>query len=110
MAKTVDSFSTIEDLRLKHNEVALDVGDISGLNTTRRGNLTEAVNSINEREFFFQEFVYTNTTTNQTSITGADAQGNTLRFRKDRIQVFVRGEHLFEGLDYEALSQNSDGT
>ena len=110
MAKTVDSFSTIEDLRLKHNEVALDVGDISGLNTTRRGNLTEAVNSINEREFFFQEFVYTNTTTNQTSITGADAQGNTLRFRKDRIQVFVRGEHLFEGLDYEALNPNSDGS
>ena len=110
MAKTVDSFSTIEDLRLKHNEVALDVGDISGLNTTRRSNLTEAVNSINEREFFFQEFVYTNTTTNQVTITGADAQGNTLRFRKDRIQVFVRGEHLFEGLDYEALNPNSDGS
>ncbi len=110
MAKTVDSFSTIEDLRLKHNEVALDVGDITGLNTTRRGNLTEAVNSINEREFFFQEFVYTNTTTNQVTISGADAQGNTLRFRKDRIQVFVRGEHLFEGLDYEALNQNSDGS
>ena len=110
MAKTVDSFSTIEDLRLKHNEVALDVGDITGLNTTRRGNLTEAVNSINEREFFFQEFVYTNTTTNQVTISGADAQGNTLRFRKDRIQVFVRGEHLFEGLDYEALNPNSDGS
>ena len=88
MAKTVDSFSTIEDLRLKHNEVALDVGDISGLNTTRRSNLTEAVNSINEREFFFQEFVYTGTT-NQVTFEGADTQQNTLTFRKDRIQVFV---------------------
>ena len=109
MAKTVDSFSTIEDLRLKHNEVALDVGDISGLNTTRRSNLTEAVNSINEREFFFQEFVYTGTT-NQVTFEGADTQQNTLTFRKDRIQVFVRGEHLFEGVDYEVINQNSDGS
>ena len=109
MAKTVDSFSTIEDLRLQHNEVALDVGDISGLNTTRRSNLTEAVNSINEREFFFQEFVYTGSL-NQQEFTGADAQGNSLRFRKDRIQVFVRGEHLFEGVDYEVLDPNSDGS
>ena len=109
MAKTVDSFSTIEDLRLNHNQVAMDVGDISGLNTTRRSNLTEAVNSINEREFFFQEFVYTGTL-NQEEFTGADVQGNSLRFRKDRIQVFVRGEHLFEGVDYEVLDQNSDGS
>ena len=36
MAKTVDTFSTIEDFRKKYNELAIDVGDKSGLRTKQR--------------------------------------------------------------------------
>ena len=44
------------------------------------------------------------------TFTGNDNVGNLLKFRDDRIQVFVRGEHLIEGIDYVISNQNSDGT
>lgn len=110
MAKTVDAFSTIEELRLKHNEVAVDLGDIGGLNTPRQDNLVSALNSVNEKDFFFQEFVFVVSTQGDDDFSGNDNQGNLLKFRKDRIQVFVRGEHLLEGVDYSVVNQNSDGT
>ena len=110
MAKTVDAFSTIEELRLKHNEVAVDLGDIGGLSTPRQDNLVSALNSVNEKDFFFQEFVFVVDTQGDDDFSGNDNQGNLLKFRKDRIQVFVRGEHLLEGVDYSVVNQNSDGT
>ena len=57
MAKTVDNFSTIENFRQTYNELATDVGTISGLQTPRQGNLVDALNSVNEKDFFFQEFI-----------------------------------------------------
>ncbi len=110
MAKTVDNFSTIEDFRLKYNELATDVGDISGLQTPRSGNLTDALNSVNEKDFFFQEFIYRVTSNNEVNFNGLDEFANTLKFRKDRIQVFVNGKHLIEDIDYVISNQNSDGT
>tara|TARA_E500000178_G_scaffold2696_2_gene2868 strand:- start:431 stop:2200 length:1770 start_codon:yes stop_codon:yes gene_type:complete len=110
MAKTVDNFSTIEDFRLKYNELATDVGDISGLQTPRSGNLTDALNSVNEKDFFFQEFIYRVTSNNEVNFSGLDEFANTLKFRKDRIQVFVNGKHLIEDIDYVISNQNSDGT
>ena len=103
MAKTVDTFSTIEDFRVRYNELATDVGDKSGLRTQQTGTIIDAVNSIEDKSFFFQEFIY-NVTSSQTVFNGDDAFDNSLSFRRDRIQVFhIDGgvsKHLLEGNDY----------
>ena len=57
MAKTVDQFSTLENFRNRYNDLAIDVGDISGLRTDVQGNLIDAINSIEDKTFFYQEFL-----------------------------------------------------
>lgn len=109
MAKTVDQFSTIEEFRQNFNEVALDLGDVSGLRTTNKDNLVDAMNSLQDKAFFFQEYIYTGTL-NQVVFTGNDNFQNELKFRDNRIQVFVRDEHLNESTDYSISGNNSDGT
>ena len=49
MAKTVDQFSTIEDFRQKYNELAIDVGDKSGLRTTSSATVIDALNSLEDK-------------------------------------------------------------
>ena len=111
MAKTVDTFSTIEDFRVKYNELATDVGDKSGLRTQQTGTIIDAVNSIEDKSFFFQEFIY-NVTSSQTVFNGDDAFENSLLFRRDRIQVFhIDGgvsKHLLEGNDYSIASPDGN--
>lgn len=109
MAKTVDAFSTIEELRLRHNEVAVDLGDVSGLRTTNKDNLVDAMNSLQDKAFFFQEYIYDGTL-NQIIFTGDDRFGNTLEFRDNRIQVFVRDEHLAETVDYNISGAGTNNT
>ena len=109
MAKTVDQFSTLENFRTKHNELALDFGDISGLRTDVKNNIVDALNSIEDKTFFYQEFLYT-ATSSQTAFTGNDAFSNDLVFKKDRIQVYKNGSLLRVGDDYTLASQQSDGT
>jgi len=99
MAKTVNQFSTIEDFRKKYNELAIDVGDKSGLRTTNSSTLVDAVNSLEDKSFFFQEFVYV-ATAGQTVFTGDDSFNNSLEFRANRIQVFKNAQHLIEGTDF----------
>ena len=99
MAKTVDQFSTIEDFRQKYNELAIDVGDKSGLRTTSSATVIDALNSLEDKSFFFQEFVYV-ATAGQTVFSGDDSFGNSLEFRSNRIQVFKNAEHLVEGDDF----------
>jgi len=99
MAKTVNQFSTIEDFRKKYNELAIDVGDKSGLRTTNSSTLVDAVNSLEDKSFFFQEFVYI-ATAGQTVFTGDDSFNNSLEFRANRIQVFKNTQHLIEGTDF----------
>ena len=108
MAKTVDQFGTIEDFRTRYNELAVDVGDKSGLRTTDSSTLVDALNSLEDKSFFFQEFVYT-ATASQTTFTGADTQGNTLKIRKDRLQVFKNGVHQIEGTDYTITGGDAQG-
>lgn len=111
MAKTVDTFSTIEDFRVKYNELATDVGDKSGLRTQKTGTIIDAVNSIEDKSFFFQEFIYDVTST-QTVFNGNDAFQNSLLFRRDRIQVFhIDGgvsKHLLEGNDYSIATPDGN--
>ena len=116
MAKTVDNFSTIEDFRKTYNELAFDVGDISGLrDALKSGNndtLVDAVNVLEDKQFFFQEFVYAVGTggvvAGQASFSGADAFGNSLIYKDEKIQVFKNEDHLRENIDY--IVSGSTGT
>jgi len=108
MAKTVDQFSTIEDFRKRYNELAVDVGDKTGLRTTSTGTIVDALNSLEDKSFFFQEFVYT-ASAGQTTFTGLDSADNPLRMRKDRIQVFKNGVHLIEGTNFNITGADAEG-
>ena len=55
MAKTVDQFSTLENFRTRYNDLAIDVGDISGLRTDVQGNIIDAINSIEDKTFFYKK-------------------------------------------------------
>ena len=99
MAKLVDQFSTLEDFRKTFNEVSTDVGDVGGLRTTSTNTLVDAVNSIEDKSFFFQEFVFI-ATSGQQVFSGADSFGNTLEFKKDRLQVYVERDHQIKDDDY----------
>ena len=111
MAKTVDNFATIEDFRTTYNELAFDVGEVSGLRdglkTGNNGTLVDAVNVLEDKQFFFQEFVFV-ASTNQTQFTGNDEFVNDLIFVKDKIQVFKNERHLIEDVDF--IISNPTGT
>ena len=110
-AKTVDNFATIEDFRTTYNELAFDVGEVSGLRdglkTGNNGTLVDAVNVLEDKQFFFQEFVFV-ASTNQTQFTGNDEFVNDLIFVKDKIQVFKNERHLIEDVDF--IISNPTGT
>ena len=99
MAKTVDQFSTIENFRTKYNELAVDVGELSGLRTEATNNVVDALNSLEDKAFFFQEFKYS-ATGGQTVFSGNDSASNSLVFRSGRIQVYKNSDHLLLGTDY----------
>ena len=66
MAKTIDNFATIEDFRKTYNELAYDVGELSGLNDALKlgsnDTLVDAINELDNKQFFLQEFVFVATT------------------------------------------------
>ena len=108
MAKTVDTYSTIEEFRTKYNELAVNVGDISGLRTENQETVIDALNSLEDKSFFFQELIYT-CTSGQTEFglgttMEVDDFDNPLRLRKDRFQVFRNSTLLLEGADYSISS------
>jgi len=111
MAKTVDNFATIEDFRTTYNELAYDVGEVSGLReglkSGNNGTLVDAVNVLEDKQFFFQEFIFV-ASTNQTLFTGNDEFVNNLIFVKDKIQVFKNERHLIEDVDF--IISNPTGT
>ena len=119
MAKTVDNFSTIEDFRKTYNELAFDVGDVSGLrDALKAGNndtLVDAINVLEDKQFFFQEFVFAvgqnGVSAGDASFSGADAFNNTLIYKDEKVQVFKNEEHLRENVDYQvALPSGSSHT
>ena len=112
MARTVDNHSTLEDFRRQYNDLANDVGAISGLRTTEKSNIIDALNSLEDKSFFLQEYIFTGSdgTNGNTRFTGVDNFGYTLQFVANRIQVFKNGVHLFEGDDYSLGNVQGDGT
>ena len=112
MAKTVDNFATIEDFRKQYNELAYDVGEIDGLNDAMKlgsnDTVIDALNILDNKQFFLQEYVYI-ATTNQVTFQGNDSFANTLLFRKDKIQVYKNERHLVEDVDYVVASPDGSG-
>ena len=108
MAKTVDQFSTVEDFRQKYNELAIDVGDKSGLRTTKKGTVVDALNSLEDKAFFFQEHIYI-ASAGQTVFTGADTYGTVLTSRKNKVQIYKNGVHQNEGTQYSATNPDDKG-
>lgn len=108
MAKTVDQFSTVEDFRQKYNELAIDVGDKSGLRTTKKGTVVDALNSLEDKSFFFQEHIYI-ASAGQTVFTGADTYGTVLTSRKNKVQIYKNGVHQNEGTQYSATNPDDKG-
>ena len=110
MAKTIDNFSTIEDFRKTYNELAFDVGEKDGLRDGLKlgtnGTLVDALNILEDKRFFLQEYTYI-ATTNQTTFTGNDNFSVKLLFKKDKVQVFKNERHLVEDIDY--IVANPDG-
>jgi hypothetical protein len=103
MAKTVNQTDTFETWRSRYNELATDVGDVSGLRTTNQTTIVDAVNSIQDLYFYYQEFEFT-ATSSQTTFTGTDNFSNTLKFRQNRVQVYKNGLLLRSGVDYSVGS------
>ena len=107
MAKTVNRNQTLEEFRNTYNDLATDVGNITGLsgNISNNGNLVDAINEIENKTFYFQTFEYV-ATAGQQVFSGADRNGNTLLMRSGRFQVFVNdvsastSRHLVEGDNY----------
>jgi hypothetical protein len=99
MAKTVNTTDTFETWRSRYNELATDVGDVSGLRTINQTTIVDAVNSIQDLYFYYQEFEFT-ATSSQTTFSGTDNFNNTLSFRQNRVQVYKNGLLLRSGVDY----------
>ena len=112
MAKTVDNFSTIEDFRKTYNELAFDVGEKDGLRDGLKlgtnGTLVDALNILEDKKFFIQEYTYI-ATNNQTTFTGNDNFSVKLLFKKDKVQVFKNERHLVEDVDYIVASPDGQG-
>lgn len=103
MAKTVNTTDTFETWRSRYNELATDVGDVSGLRTINQTTIVDAVNSIQDLYFYYQEFEFT-ATSSQTTFSGTDNFSNTLKFRQNRVQVYKNGLLLRSGVDYSVGS------
>ena len=110
MGKTIDNFSTIEDFRKTYNELAFDVGEKDGLRDGLKlgtnGTLVDALNILEDKRVFLQEYTFI-ATTNQTTFSGNDNFSVKLLFKKDKVQVFKNERHLVEDVDY--IVANPDG-
>ncbi len=97
MANQVNAEQTLNEFRNSFNTLNNEVGSITGLRGTLNNpnSLVDAINVLEDKTFFLQTFEYT-TTTDQ-SYSGADTNGNVLRYRQGKVQVYLDGVHLVEG-------------
>ena len=109
MAKNVSNNDTLEVLRTSYNDLVDEVGGLGGLRTSQKGSLVDAVNSIIDQYFFFQDFEFDGqdgTSSNRT-FSGADNFGETLKYSVNRLLVFKNGTLLRSGTDYSATNGTS---
>ena len=114
MSRTVNRNQTLEEFRNTYNNLASDIGSLTGLAGTisNSNTLVDAINEVENKTFFFQTFEYVSTAS-QTTFTSTDRNGNTLVMRPGRFQVFLNksssAEHLVEGDDYNIASPDGQG-
>ena len=109
MAKNVSNNDTLEVLRTSYNDLVDEVGGLGGLRTSQKGSLVDAVNSIIDQYFFFQDFEYDGqdgASSNRT-FSGTDNFGETLKYSVNRVLVFKNGVLLRNGTDYSATNGTS---
>ena len=109
MAKNVSNNDTLEVLRTSYNDLVDEVGGLGGLRTSQKGSLVDAVNSIIDQYFFFQDFEFTgqNGTSSNRTFSGTDNFNETLKYSVNRILVFKNGTLLRSGTDYSATNGSS---
>ena len=114
MSRTENRNQTLEEFRNTYNNLASDIGSLTGLAGTisNSNTLVDAINEVENKTFFFQTFEYVSTAS-QTTFTSTDRNGNSLSMRPGRFQVFLNksssAEHLVEGDDYNIASPDGQG-
>ena len=58
MAKNVSNNQTLEEFRQSYNDLVDEVGGLGTLRTSQKSSMVDAVNSIIDQYFFFQDFEY----------------------------------------------------
>lgn len=109
MAKNVSNNDTLEVLRTSYNDLVDEVGGLGGLRTSQKGSLVDAVNSIIDQYFFFQDYEFDGSdgTSSNRTFSGADNFGETLKYSVNRLLVFKNGVLLRSGTDYSATNGSS---
>ena len=109
MAKNVNNNDTLEVLRTSYNELVDEVGGLGTLRTSQKGSLVDAVNSIIDQYFFFQDFEFDGSdgASSNRTFSGADNLGETLKYSVNRVLVFKNGLLLRNGTDYSATNGTS---
>ena len=102
MARTVNRNQTLEEFRGNYNKLANDVGTISGLsgNINNGNNLVDAINELENKTFYFDNFTFTATASQTTFNSSHETDSKTVKIRAGRFQVFKNGDHLNEGNDF----------
>ena len=82
MAKNVNNNDTLEVLRTSYNDLVDEVGGLGTLRTSQKGSLVDAVNSIIDQYFFFQDFEFDGSdgASSNRTFSGADNLGETLKY------------------------------
>ena len=98
MANTINENQTLNEFRGSYNTLVNEVGSLTGLRGSLKSpnTLVDAINVIEDKTFFFQQFEYV-ATAGQATFSGVDANSNVLKYKQGKIQVYLNGNHLIEG-------------
>ena len=109
MSNSINNNQTLEEFRLAYNDLVDEVGGIGTLRTSQKGSLVDAVNSIVDQFFFFQDFEYDGSdgASSNKVFSGTDNFGETLQYSTNRLLVFKNGVLLRNGTDYSATNGTS---
>ena len=109
MAKNVSNNQTLEEFRQSYNDLVDEVGGLGSLRTSQKGSLVDAVNSIIDQYFFFQDFEFDGSdgSSSNRTFSGTDNFGNTLKYSVTRLLVYKNGLLLRSGTDYSATNGTS---
>jgi len=109
MAKNVSNNQTLEEFRQSYNDLVDEVGGLGTLRTSQKSSMVDAVNSIIDQYFFFQDFEYDGSdgASSNRTFSGSDNFNETLKYSVNRVLVFKNGVLLRSGTDYSAANGTS---